>query len=188
MKRLRVHVNFNYYRILLSLLVVFVLLSPLAFTIQYLTDVYADVSERNSPTEDWYVYYDIKPVKASFERGETIAFNSFIEYRQDIEVSWEDTLYCKIKDDGIKKQATQFWPEDADRELKEQGYVNMERGADGILRPLKDSTLLEFWEYTAEPIDENAESCYAVHAISGHTPRGYTKSTFITSEVFDVNR
>lgn len=159
----------------------FLLIVPIVTGFQHLY-------ERFSSPESWYIYHQIQPAQQAFAVGETIRFNSFIEYKKTIIMSWEDTLFCHIKDNGVKKYQTQFWSgNDGLGEKKPPSLVNMER-IDGVLRPVTEPNALEFWEYTADSVDPDATDCHTEHVIIGTTPLGYKKVYWISSDSFLVNQ
>lgn len=157
---------------LFGMMLIFVLTAPVIVAANHLY-------ERFSDDETWFEYYAVRPIKDSFKVGETLAFNSFIEYRQPLSIRWEDTLFC-TQDDGVKKYTTQFWPADGSTEKKRPGTVNID------VDPAVEA--LNFWEYYIEKPDSDAIDCYMTGFAVGYTPLGYEKRQYYVTENFSVNK
>ena len=154
------------------MLLVFLLTSPFILASSHLYEQFA-------PADHWFEYYAVKPASQSFDVGETLRFNSFIEYRRDVGMRWEDTLFC-VQDGGIKKYPTQVWPDNGDPELKNPGLVNIDTD--------EQYDKLTFWEYYIAQPDDSATECYLQGVAIGTTRLGYQKNQFFVTDQFYVNQ
>jgi hypothetical protein len=134
--------------------------------------------ERFSPAESWYGYGTppVKPLELAFEKGEAPKFVSDITYHRDIDIRWEDTLWCYERS-GIKKYPTQYWPPSGS-ERKVSGFSGLE--GQGIEE-------VPFWEYYIADVSPEATSCFIRAVVIGTTSLGFEKITTFTSESFLVN-
>jgi len=170
---------------LVGMLLIFSLLTPVIYTYLYIAETLSQKEEANSSVTEWYEYYRIIPTKTAFAKGETISFNSFIHYKHNMQMRWEDTLFCQ-QGEGQRKYNTQIWPQGGGYEFKSEGLVNMEKDNEGVLRLEKEQ--LEYWDYTAEAIAEDATECFLSSVIVGMTPNGFKKPYFYVTEPFLVNQ
>ena len=159
---------------LIGAVIIFVITSPVILASNHLY-------EQFSTNEKWFEYYAVRSAETEYKTGEVLKFNSFIEYRQAMDIRWEDTLFCFQKE-SVKKYKTQYWPANQSTEAKEMGMVNLD--LDGNF----DESELSFWEYTADTPDQSAQTCYLQGVSIGSTPLGYEKRDFYITEPFKVNQ
>lgn len=140
---------------------------------------YLYMYEAFSPTTSWYEYGDIavKPLRLEFKVGENPKFVSDVQYYRNIDMRWEDTLWC-YQNGGLKKYKTQRWPESGNERMLAGTSMFADAG----------ENVVPYWEYSAQQIDDYATSCYIRSMSIGRTPFGFEKEFRYTSETFFVNR
>lgn len=140
-----------------------------------LLDSFSSFHERVQPPEYWYKYESVSLATEGVSKGEVPKFVSDTTYYRNINMRWEDTLWCR-QPEGIKKYTTQSWPEEGS-ELNEPGR-NLDTTEDGAV---------PFWEYTASKIDPDATSCFLEWIAIGITQHGHQKVTSGKTAWFQVN-
>ena len=131
--------------------------------------------ELSTPVAWWYEYESVTLATDGVPKGEVPKFVSDTTYHRQINMRWEDTLWCR-QSEGIKKYTTQDWPATG-TELTPPGRT-LDTNVDGDL---------PFWEYTAQDIDEDATSCYLEWIAIGVTKNGHEKVTTGQTPWFPVN-
>lgn len=126
-----------------------------------------------SPVESFYIYHSVTPLKDSFTVGESPRFVTDAEYFKEINIRWEDTLWCR-QGGYLNKYKTQHWPE--------TGYESKTAG----FKTLKN-TETPSWAYTAESVSLGATECNLRWKAIGRTEHGWTKSYSGQTEWFRVN-
>lgn len=164
---------------LVGALFVFAILLPTLF-------LGTHIYEKFTSAETWfeYVHGKVVPVKTAFKKDEQLRFNSFVIYKKDVRMHWEDTLYC-TEPDGIKKYQTQRWPEKG-TELTKQGLVNLIRSEEEIV--IADPNQFTFWAYTKQEVNDSATDCVMTGVAIAETPLGYEKYQFFITDPFLVNQ
>lgn len=133
------------------------------------------------PESYWYEYHSVNLASTYVAVGEFPRFNTDSTYYREIDLRWEDTLWCK-QDGGVKKYQTQNWPRSGGVERQSPGN-NIE------LRTKKNGTTsLPFWEYTEEEIDSTATHCQLEWKAIGVTSQGHEKNYEGTVDWFPVNK
>lgn len=136
--------------------------------------------ERWSPQTWWYEYEAIVPEPTSFRKGQTLTFNSKIEYKRNINMQWFDYVVC---DDGdtIRKLDTQVWPESPEPKTP-QIFGDPELQPDGSFK-------VPTWAYTEAKIPATSNFCLLVANPVGYTPRfNFPKVDEIITPWFPVNQ
>lgn len=163
----------------LSALVIFcittmVLLS--LFKVTYESTLY--FAENFAEPQDYVVYYgNPLPTQEGFTAGSTPTFNSFIEYKREVRIHWEERLFC-LQEGGWKKyEQIQRFPNEGN-ESKLPGTMNINTPPD---EPL------EYWEFYAYPPDPEATKCFVESVVHIETPRGHEKTFQVRTDTFGVN-
>jgi hypothetical protein len=165
----------------------FILGSTIFFTLAIPIVIAAEhLIQRFTPQVSYFEYAAVKPAQPYFSVGETLRFNSFVEYKRDIDMRWEDTLYCYERG-GWKKYTPQFWPVDQETQRKDKGLVNLEINEEtGTLSPKTED--LEFWELFKHDPAPDATHCYVCGNAIGKTDKEYPKVQDFCTETFPVNQ
>lgn len=170
-EKIKKHVGFgDLVRYIIGLPIVLLLMFFIFTPLQHFTEWYSDQTE-------WYEYRGagVYPLKPFFATGEVLKFQSDIHYKKDVEMRWEDTLWCQ-NEDGLRKYQTQYWPKEIEKkEFKKAGDIT--KGDEGA-----------YWEYTAEATRPQARQCRLCGVAIGYTPLGYKKPWSYCTEWFEVNK
>ena len=122
--------------------------------------------EKIAPSSRFYIYESVTPINSWFKVGQLIEFESTAIKKNNIEMRWEDTLYCD-RGDFTRKLGTQYRPE---------------VGTDISYRWV---TKITRWYYL--PVDISEQRCKMCWLIVGYTPLGYPKESNYCTEYFAVN-
>lgn len=143
-------------------------------------DGVAWAAEGFADKEHWYIYHSVELVTNGVPKGDVPKFVTDSTYFNEIDVRWEDTLWCR-QSEGIKKYPIQRWPDDG-------GYERQPTGNTIQRHQEKTGTdTFPFWEYTQAPIDEDATECKLEWRAIGITSRGHEKIWTGTVNWFKVN-
>jgi len=120
-------------------------------------NVIDDVFQRVVPAS-YYFEYDadapVEPVSSSISYTQNMRFRSNAVYYHDIDMEWQDTLYCRMALSGtVLKIATQIW-----KEHKTPADVP------------------QTWVWGKRQIPLGASECQLRGTVIGETPRGYRKT------------
>lgn len=119
-----------------------------------------------TPSSAYYVYESVEPIKSGFQKWELLEFETRSFKKRDIDMRWEDTLFC---DDWVftRKYGTQLRPENWKQ-------ISLRGATVGV------------WAYYL-PVPENESLCRVCGAVIWYTSLWYKKTHTYCTEYFEVN-
>lgn len=115
-----------------------------------------------SSREAFFTYYSVEPVSEEMKSSEGLWFVSDSVIKRELDMHWEDTLYCFNEDSSV------FYSQ----------YISQKTNVEPTERGKKT------WQYNANIPDEG--QCFLVSNITADVGHGETKEQSVTSSEFKL--